>query len=63
MGIVDQPKGRRKYSPERQLKAGDRQDQLPLEARMAFVFCRAGGAFALGCLKKDHLDTGGGFLQ
>ena len=40
------------YSPERQLKAGDRQNQLHLEARMAFiVFRRAGG------LKNDPLDT------
>ena len=39
-------------SPERQLKTGDRQDQLPLEARMVFiVFRRAGG------LKNDSLDT------
>ena len=40
------------YSPERQLKTGDRQDQLPLEARMVFIFFpRAGG------IKKDPLDT------
>ena len=40
------------YSPERQLKAGDRQDQLPLEARMVFIFLRRAGA-----PQNDSFDT------
>ena len=40
------------YSPERQLKTGDRQDQLPLEARMVFICFRRTGA-----PQKDPLDT------
>ena len=40
------------YSPERQLKTGDRQDQLPLEARMVFILFRRAGV-----PQKDPLDT------